>query len=131
MSLVMIAGTLWLAALVATPRRPPFGNEVAELVYARLLGRREWLALLAAIATGAALLALILSLPARVDPDLAAVREARRYCGRAAHGVAACDELQPGGAWAALERRANGPWAVVAIAWTPPSFAPPVDGPTD
>ena len=43
--------TCWLCALIAAPRRPRVGNEVAELVYIRLLGRQQRLVLLAAVAT--------------------------------------------------------------------------------
>jgi hypothetical protein len=45
------AGTLWLAAWLAYPRRPRGGDEVAELVCARLLGQRDRLLLLALLAT--------------------------------------------------------------------------------
>lgn len=68
---VAVAVTLWVAALVASPRRPLMGNEVQELVYVRLLGRQQLLVFVATAATAALALALVLSLPARVHADLA------------------------------------------------------------
>lgn len=49
--LAVAAGTLWLAAWLACPRRPRGGDEVAELVRARLLGQRDRLLLLALLTT--------------------------------------------------------------------------------
>jgi hypothetical protein len=46
-----IAATCWACALLAVPRRPMPGNEVAELVYSRLLGRQQRLVLAASTAT--------------------------------------------------------------------------------
>jgi len=50
----MLAGAvvaLWLATCLACPRRPRAGDEVAELVCARLLGQRDRMLLLALLAT--------------------------------------------------------------------------------
>jgi len=58
-----IAATCWVCAIISIPRKPRVGNEVAELVYSRLLGRQDRLVLLAGTATAALLLALTLSLP--------------------------------------------------------------------
>src|SRR5690242_12795065 len=49
LALALIPLTCWLCALVAIPRRPLPGNEVQELVYARLLGRQQRLVLLALV----------------------------------------------------------------------------------
>ena len=67
--------TCWLCALIAAPRRPHPGNEVAELVYIRLLGRQQWLVLLAAMATAALFIALAIALPQRgsMAPETAQV----------------------------------------------------------
>jgi len=64
-----------LCALIAAPRRPHPGNEVAELVYIRLLGRQQWLVLLAAMATAALFIALAIALPQRgsMAPETAQV----------------------------------------------------------
>lgn len=39
-TLIALPVTCWVCTLLATPRRPHLGNEVEELVYARLLGRQ-------------------------------------------------------------------------------------------
>ena len=64
----------WLCVLVATLHRPYQGNEVAELVYVRLLGRQQLLMTFAAV-TDLVLLAGVLSLPAQVNRDLHRFRE--------------------------------------------------------
>jgi hypothetical protein len=69
-ALLIVTLTCWLCTLVAIPRKPPVSDEVAELVYRRLLGRQQRLALLAFIATGALFLTVVLSLPQRVDATL-------------------------------------------------------------
>jgi hypothetical protein len=65
----MIAATLacWFCTLVASPHKPRIGNETAELVYRRLLGRQQRLAFVAFAATAALFLTVVLSLPQRVD----------------------------------------------------------------
>jgi hypothetical protein len=55
--MVAIATTCWGCALLAIPRKPLPGNEVAELVYSRLLGRQQRLVLAAAAATVAVVIA--------------------------------------------------------------------------
>jgi hypothetical protein len=69
-AMIVVTLTCWLCTLVAIPRKPQVGDEVAELVYCRLLGRQQRLALLAVVATGALLLTVVLSLPQRVDATL-------------------------------------------------------------
>lgn len=68
--------TCWLCALIAAPRRPRVGNEVAELVYIRLLGRQQWLVLLAAVATAVLFVALVITLPQRGSADAAQATQA-------------------------------------------------------
>jgi hypothetical protein len=80
LTLIAIPLTLWFAALVATPRRPPPGNEVAELVYTRLLGRQQRLLLLAILVSGVALLLAVALVPQRIDPDLRALRASQADC---------------------------------------------------
>jgi hypothetical protein len=64
-----IALTCWLCAFIAAPARPRFGNEVAELVYVRLLGRQHRLVLLAAVATAALFLGLVITLTQSISAD--------------------------------------------------------------
>src|SRR5436305_781925 len=49
LALATIPVTCWLCTLIATPRRPRLGDEVAELVYSRLLGRQQLLRLFAIV----------------------------------------------------------------------------------
>lgn len=48
-----VAGALWLSALLATPRRPRPADELADLVFARLVGRQQWMVAAAIVATAA------------------------------------------------------------------------------
>ncbi len=130
--------TCWLCALLAIPRKPRFGNEVEELVYSRLLGRRELLALLALFVTAITLLVMVTRLPQRLDPDLTTVRQAREACGAARNTAASdaadyhfdvrfrCYVLQPGGAWAEQLMQDDGSWLLVATLAGPPRFARPM-----
>ena|SRR5947209_704906 len=66
-TMISVTLTCWLCALVAAPRKPRVGDEAAELVYSRLLGRQQHLALLAFVATAALFLTVVVSLPQRVN----------------------------------------------------------------
>jgi hypothetical protein len=57
--LATIAITCWPCASIAVPRRPRIGNEAEELVYVRLLGRQQWLVLLALLMAAATLLSVV------------------------------------------------------------------------
>lgn len=61
--------TCWLCVLIVTPRKPRCGDEVQELVYTRLLGRRQLLVFFAAVITAGTLLAGILAIPVGVHAD--------------------------------------------------------------
>ena len=61
LALFSAALSLWVGYALATPRSPHTGNEVAELVYSRMLGNRDVIAVLAILATGAAFFAAILT----------------------------------------------------------------------
>jgi hypothetical protein len=76
-ALIVVTLTCWACTLVASPRKPRVGDEAAELVYSRLLGRQQRLALLAFVATAALFLTVVLSLPQRVNatPDTAATSD--------------------------------------------------------
>jgi len=128
--------TCWLCALLATPRKPRVGNEVEELVYSRLLGRQQMVALLALLVTAAAVLAIVVTLPQRLDPDLNTVRQAHAACVEArqvessardggATVLPHCLALQPGGTWAEQMERADGSWLLVATLASPPVYRPP------
>ena len=121
--------TLWLAVLVARPRRPLPGNDVAELVYARLLGRQQRLALLAFGATAALFLALFIALPPRVNAELMDLRRAHQACGGVAHGVATCAVLRPDGTWALNARQGSGAWTELTPILAPAPFVQPADAP--
>jgi len=82
--------TCWLCALIAIPRAPRVGNEVEELVYARLLGRQQWLVLLASGLTGAALLTIILALPGHAASDPGRVAEVGQVCTDRAANAPTC-----------------------------------------
>src|SRR5262249_38352444 len=54
--------------LLAMPRKPLPGNEIAELVYARLLGRQQRVVLLALTVTIVTFVAIVVALPPRNQP---------------------------------------------------------------
>ena len=74
-AMIVVTLTCWACTLIAAPRKPRVGDETAELVYHRLLGRQQRLALVAFVATAALFLTVVLSLPQRVNatPDTAAI----------------------------------------------------------
>lgn len=57
-----IAGALWLSALLATPLRPRPADELADLVFARLAGRQQWMVAAAILATAATALVRLLAM---------------------------------------------------------------------
>ncbi len=59
--------TCWLCSLIAAPRKPRLGNEAAELVYARLLGRQQVLMCCATVVTAMALLTFVATMPRQVE----------------------------------------------------------------
>ncbi len=63
-ALLSITITCWLCALIAIPRKPRLDNEVAELVYRRLVGRHQLLVALAVSATLVATLCALVSVVA-------------------------------------------------------------------
>lgn len=69
---IAVSITCWACALVALPRKPRLGNEIEELVYARLLGRQRRVALLALGVTAALFLAAVVALPQHVNAVLEA-----------------------------------------------------------
>ncbi len=65
-ALLFIAGTCWLCALLAIPRKPLPGNETQELVYRRLIGRHQLLVALAFAVTLVTCCGMMISLFAQV-----------------------------------------------------------------
>jgi hypothetical protein len=111
--LAAIALTCWLCVLLAIPRKPLPGNDIAELVYRRLLGCQQRLLLLALIATAIALVGAVAALPERVDPNLQSLRGARASCTYPLIGGPICPVLEPGGVWAQAQGQADGSWRVL------------------
>jgi len=112
--------TCWLCALIAIPRCPRVGNEVEELVYARLLGRQQWLVLLASVLTGAALLAIILALPSHAAADPGGVAEVGQVCTDRPANALICYTRQPGGGWRVQQGHADGTVTEEGIVSRPP-----------
>ncbi|MHB8647303.1 MAG: hypothetical protein ACYDAR_16065 [Thermomicrobiales bacterium] len=115
-TLIAVALTCWLCSLIALPRRPLPNNEMQELVYARLLGRHHVLRLLALIVTAVLFLALVMTLPSRVDATL----RAHRVCTHPSIGFPTCYSEQRGGTWAREELGGDGNWIVVGTVFAPP-----------
>lgn len=116
--------TFWLCALLAAPRTPLPGNEMAERVYNRLLGRQEMLRLLAIAATVACLSLWVILLPSRIDDDLHDIRLAHFACGQAPFGVGVptCYTMAVGGVWQVTEQREGEGWTVVGAVPRLPAF---------
>jgi hypothetical protein len=118
--LTAIPLTCWLCALLARPLRPRPGNEVQELVYARLLGRQQWLVLLAFTATVALVMFLILRLPAQLNPDLSVLRQARAGCGAQVQAFSSgnapiCYVAQADGRVVQQQLQDDGSWLTTAV----------------
>ncbi len=112
--------TGWCCVLIATPRKPRLGNEVEELVYTRLLGRRRLLIGFAATMTAATGLVVVVTLPQRIDPTLGEARRVDQYCAAAAAGQPSCYRLASDGRWLAAARQSDGHWADVGTVPAPP-----------
>lgn len=121
--------TCWCCALLARPRRPRPGNEVEELVYARLLGRQQLLLGIAAVVTALTMLALIVILPRRLDPTLGEARLLDQYCTAAAAGRPSCYRMYTDGRWAEAVQMAGGQWTVIGVVPAPPTDTAPNPGP--
>ncbi len=120
--------TCWLCALIAIPRSPRVGNEVEELVYARLLGRQQWLVLLASVLTGAALLAIILALPGHAASDPGRVAEVGQVCTDRPANAPTCYTRQPYGGWRVQQLHADGTVTEEGVVIRPPPPAEPERG---
>jgi hypothetical protein len=96
MTCIAVAFTCWLCALVASPQRPLPGNEVQELVYIRLLGRRERVMLLAMAMTVIAFASIIVTLPQRAGAETDDLVISRSSCMPLLGGLDPCVTAQPG-----------------------------------
>lgn len=121
LELAAAAATCWLCTLIAIPRRPRWGNEVEELVYARLLGRQQRLVLVAVIATSLVLGALLFSLPQHAGGRSVPNTERKPVCTSAPDRPAVCYTPQPDGTWEVERLRGNGTWERIGIERRPPS----------
>jgi hypothetical protein len=109
--------TCWLCALVAIPRKARIGNEVEELVYARLLGRQQRLVLLACIVSALTVGTAIVGLPHRAVPDLAASGGGDSAC--VGHGTYAICDTVATGVRSVRERQEDGTWAALGAVTVP------------
>jgi hypothetical protein len=105
--------TCWLCVLVAMPRKPLPDNEVQELVYSRLLGRQQRLALLAFIVTAVAFMTFVVGLSQRAGANEANVQVGQQMCSTSLTWYAICDTRQPDGQWKEEQMQADGSWRVV------------------
>lgn len=122
--------TCWLCTLLATPRKPLYGNEVAELVYTRLLGRQQVLRLLAIVATAAVVLMMILTLPSRADSLSGTHQSVHVSCMRpAGASFPTCYRRQADGMWAQETLQDDGTWTLIATVPAPDSYASPIGKP--
>jgi hypothetical protein len=97
--LAAIPLTCWVCTLVATPRRPRYGNEVEELVYSRLLGRQHLLRLLAIIVTAMTCFTFALTLPSQIAPARGVFQVGQQHCTHAPGRSLVCYNLQADGRW--------------------------------
>jgi hypothetical protein len=108
-TLIAIAVTCWLSALVAIPRKPRPGNEVAELVYARLLGRQQRLVLLAILASALAFAIFVVHLPGTLPDDVAEVQRGQQgICASANAEPHVCWDERPSGIWTVERQQSDG-----------------------
>ncbi len=121
--LVAVPIALWLAAWLAMPGRPLQGNEVAELVYSRLLGRQQRVVLLALVVTLGAFLAGIAALPRHGQRSPQARTAMHQVCSTVSVYPQTCYTEQPGGDWSVETLQSNDTWMKVATMPRPPSPA--------
>ena len=113
LTLALVPLTCWLCTLLAIPRRPLPGNEVQELVYRRLLGRQQRLALLALVASAVAFSAFIIRMPGIASAEIATAQEPSQVvCDNSATGQGVCWVAGRNGMWAVMRQPADGPIVV-------------------
>ncbi|MGI8857016.1 MAG: hypothetical protein ACR2JW_14810 [Thermomicrobiales bacterium] len=107
--------TCWLCALVAIPRKPLPNNEVQELVYSRLLGRQERLALLAFVVTAVAFIVFVAGLSQRAGANEESVAGGQQICSNAHAPLSTCYTRQMDGQWKEEQMQADGSWRVLGF----------------
>lgn len=105
--LVAIAITSWCCTLIAAPRRPLPGNEVQELIYARLLGRQQRIALAALVMTATVFLALLATVPARLRDETGGA-ERLQICYDTQVRCCTCSPPFVDGAWSVEQVQSDG-----------------------
>jgi hypothetical protein len=106
--------SLWVATLVAMPRRPLPGNELAELVYIRLLGRHQRVALLACAVTALAAVTLLGALTRYAATDAKEMRGEHVICIDQATTPTTCFREVVGG-WQEEQLGTDGEWHLVGL----------------
>lgn len=113
MTFIAVALTCWLCTLVASPQKPLPGNEVQELVYARLLGRRERVMLLAIAMTIIAFASIVMTLPQRAGAEASRLSRSGMSCAQLLEELDPCVTIQPG-TRAVRERQDDGSVVIVS-----------------
>jgi hypothetical protein len=111
----MSIAVVWIAALVAMPRKPLSHDDVQELVYFHLLGRQHRVVLLAIIVTVLGLLALVLSMPSSLAARGNNAPQRQQICVNISGSPPTCYTPQPGGEWLEEEWQADGTWRVIGM----------------
>lgn len=109
----------WLCVLVAMPRRPLPDNEVQELVYTRLLGRHQWLVLLALLVTAAAFLVFVVGLSQGADASKRSAQTGQQICTDSPKQFPTCYTRLSDGQWQEERLQADGSWRVIGIVARP------------
>jgi hypothetical protein len=120
LTLAAIPLTCWLCLLLISPRRPLPGNDVAEQVYANLLGRRHRVALLALVLTAVVFAAMVIALPQRPEPGTYHVSDANQFCADEPATPPICYIMRAPGVWVVQQLQANGSWLTEDIIASPP-----------
>jgi hypothetical protein len=107
--------TCWLCVLVAMPRKPLPDNEVQELVYSRLLGRQQRLALLALVVTAAAFIVFVAGLSQEAGAKGNSVPVGQQLCSNSLSSSTfpTCYTRQLDGQWKEEQLQADGSWRVI------------------
>lgn len=112
--------TCWLCAFIAIPRRPRIGNEVEELVYARLLGGHQRLVLLALIVSAIAFFTLLIRTSHTIETTAYSVDVSQGICADAGEVAHTCYVKQSDGTRGPEQGQPAG---------TGRSVTPPLDAP--
>ncbi len=126
LTFALVPLTCWLCALLALPRRPLPGNEVQELVYARLLGRQQRLVLLALVVSVVVAFAVVVHLPGIALSDTTAIgSHADTIGGSAVCETGASSQVcyvpRLGGMWAVERWQPDGAVVIEDLVPVPPA----------